>query len=45
MLDNKKRKYNSMADVDVSEKDMEEYRNKRVRFDDPMRDFVSPNDK
>jgi len=45
VLDNKKRKYNSMADVDVSEKDMEEYRNKRVRFDDPMRDFVSPNDK
>ncbi len=44
VLDSKKRKYNSMADVDVSDKDMEEYRNKRVRFDDPMKDFVS-NDK
>jgi pre-mRNA-processing factor SLU7 len=41
VLASKKRKYNSMADVDVSEKDMEDYRNKRVRFDDPMKDFVS----
>lgn len=41
VLDSKKRKYNSMADVDVSEKDMEDYRNKRMRFDDPMKDFVS----
>jgi pre-mRNA-processing factor SLU7 len=39
--DERKRKYNSFsADIDVTEEDLEAYRRKRVRHEDPMADFL-----
>lgn len=42
MVAGKKRKYHSMrmSDTEVSEEQMEVYRQKRLRREDPMKDFV-----
>src|SRR5690349_14553037 len=39
-LDDRKRSYNSMSNVDVSAEDMEAYRLKKARGDDPMAKFL-----
>ena len=41
-LDERKRKYNSFAaSNDISEEDVEQYHKRRLRDDDPMKDFIN----